>query len=80
MITIHSKSGDVFSFDEVTEFIAKNGEIYSSTEYEPCYVRNGSSPEIAPTFIGILDKIRNVVITRNGRSNRVVPSDEESII
>lgn len=80
MIRIHTKSGDLFTYDEETEFISKNGEIYSTRYYEPCYVKNGTSVDnVPPTFIGILDKTKNVMITLSGNLNPVAQSGVESV-
>lgn len=78
MIEIYSKKGDFFVFDPETELISKNGTIVPYSEYQPVYVRNQvEDGEVPPTFIGILDKSNNSIITTTGNVNRLINSDNE---
>lgn len=79
MVEIYNKiNKDFYVFDPDTELISVNGVIVPYNEYQPVYSRNGiEDGSIPPTFIGILDKKSNSIITLSGKVNKL--SDDEDI-
>ena len=78
MVEIRSDLGDFFVFDPETELISKNGVIVPYSEYQPVFVRNSiNNDSILPTFVGILNKSNNTIISSNGNVNKLIDSDNE---
>lgn len=78
MINISSEDNNFYSYDEVTEFIVKNGSIVSSSDFEAVFTRNGKdSGGLPPIFIGILDKKENKFVSINGKVNKLTSNINE---
>lgn len=68
----------MFQFDPDTELISKNGEIVPYSDYQPVYVRNGvEEGDNLPTFVGVLDKGSNSIVTLKGNINKLVDNDND---
>lgn len=80
MIEIRSQKGDFIVYDQDTEFISINGLIVPYSEYQPVYVRNGEDKDNPPSFVGVLDKRSNSIITTTGRINKLISNDNEVTI
>lgn len=64
--------GEVYSFDQKTMKISKNGIILTSVQVEPVFSLSDTGE---PKFSGILLKDKNSIISLNGKTNPITKTN-----
>ena len=72
-IDIYRDNGSVYSFEEETGFIKKDGLIMPSTSVQPVFIQP-SNEDIPPQLSGLWLKNENKIICRSGKISPLVDS------